>query len=128
MGTDRSTIGFEASGDLAEEFETYKDERGYDTKSDAARDIFKIGLREANGPLLYRAKDTAIDAAYHLLLVAAVIAIAGITTDLLATADAFEVAAVIATVAVGSLALVELARTVTGRTELAAGLRERWSL
>lgn len=123
MGTEKQTIGFRADEDLRSQVEAYKEANGFDEKSDAVRELMEVGLREAQGPLLYRAKEYSIDAAYHLVLLAVVIMVSGLTTELLPPAGALQIGIVLIVVAVCFVAIVEFARTLTGRNEIAAAFR-----
>jgi hypothetical protein len=73
--------------------------------------------------MLHRIHERAVDAAYHLLLVAAVTIVVGLTTTALSTPHGVQIALVILALAVGPLALIELARVVRGQSVVGVALR-----
>lgn len=77
--------------------------------AEAADRVARIGLREVNGPVGHVIRERAIDAAYHLTLVAVVVLVAGVTTGLMRTGRALAVGLVIVCVGVAPVAAVESA-------------------
>lgn len=106
------TISTAASDDLRERIQAYQDRRGLDYQSEAIRELLETGLEESS-PILSRIKTRAIDALYHLTLVAAVLAITSLTTELLTVPTGLQVGAIMIAIGVAGVAAVELIRVVS---------------
>jgi len=117
MGTSPLTLRVEE--ETREEVEEYQARMDYETLAAAGDDLVRMGLREAKGPLTNRLRDMALDAAFHLALVAVVVIIVGGATSALAPGDAMRIALVTLTVAVAPPAAVELLRLARGQSDLA---------
>jgi hypothetical protein len=76
---------------------------------EAADRVARIGLREVSGPVSCVIRERAIDAAYHLTLIAVVVALAGVTTGLMTTGRGMAVALVIMSVGAAPVAAIESA-------------------
>lgn len=109
--------------ELVNGVEAYQEQIGADDRSDAHREILRIGLREAQGPVAHDIRDMALDAAYHLALVAVVVLIAGHMTTVLTPAHATAIAVVTLSVAAAPVAIVEMVRAARGQSEIGEALR-----
>lgn len=108
-----------------DKIEQYQEQMGYEHRSDAVEELIDIGLRESGNPILYRAKDQALEAAYYFCLVAIVTVVAGFTTSTLTPAHGMQVAFVLVCVAIAPPSVIELVRVATGRSEIGGRLRSK---
>lgn len=115
-GNDR--LYFRADDDLRDRVGRHQAKFGLDNQSEATRHLVEIGLRESKTPVLYRLKDQSIEWAGYLGLAAMVVVAAGFTTTVLTPVHSLQVALVLIAMALGLVAIVELARTARGQSEL----------
>jgi len=92
-----------------EAIDEWADETGR-SRSQAIDRLCEVGLREVRGPLLYRVRRKAMDAALYLCMTAATLIALGGVTRLLAMGQAVTVGTVIVAMAMVPLALLELAK------------------
>lgn len=118
MAKGKKTVGFKADGSQQEDIEQYKTRNGLGSTSEALEDLVEMGLREARGPILYRIKQQAIDAAFYLGLVALVTIIIGFTTSNLTPGNAIEIALVMVAIGMMPIAILELVRYGRGQSTL----------
>lgn len=118
MGTGKKPLGTRVDPETKEKVEQYKANTDASSLSEAAEEIVEVGLREVRGPLTHRLRDIALDAAYHLALVAVVVLIAGWATTILTPGHAMAIAIVTLGVAVAPPAAVELLRLVRGQSDM----------
>jgi len=116
MATEGRTLSFRADGDTAEAVEEYREQSDHDTLSDAQQELVRVGLKEIQSPLLYRARERTLDASWHLTLTGIVVAAVGGATNILSAGRGLTLALVLVTTAVGAVAAVELLRSVRGQT------------
>lgn len=119
MAARKQTMSFRADEDLKERVQAYQERRDHDQKSEALEELARIGLREAQSPMLYRAKDRAVEGAWHMALLAVVVTVAGVATAVLSAPHAIMVAAVLLAVGASLIASVELLRFLNGQGSLA---------
>lgn len=120
MATGRKEpLGTRVEPELKEQVEEYQQQSDAASLSEATREIVVLGLREKQGPVTHRLRDMALDAAFHLALVAVVVVIVGGATSALAPGDAMRIALVTLSVAVAPPAAVELLRLARGQSDLA---------
>jgi len=118
MGTGDKTLGFRPDSELREEIEDFKSRRDIDKTSQALEELVEVGVRETRGPILYRIKEQAIDAAFYLTLVAVVTVVIGFTTTALERGNSIEIAFVILAIGMMPIAIIELVRFGRGQSAL----------
>jgi hypothetical protein len=114
VSTEKETLSTRVPPDAKRDVERWGERRGYDSLSQATGELVKVGLRESEQPLLYRAKDLSIEAAWYLAIGSVIALLLGFTTSGLTPADSVRVAAVFLSVAAAGIAGVELVRYATG--------------
>jgi len=122
---EKQTLSAKVDTEHAEAVDELQERRGYETRSAAVRDVVRAGLREEQGPLPGRARELALDGAYHLTLVAVTVVVVGFATAWLPPARATAIALVLETVAVAPLAAIETFRLAAGQSTLAELLEVR---
>lgn len=115
---DKETLSTRVPKAKKQAVQRWGDRRGYDSLSEATGELIDLGLIESEEPLLYRAKDLSIEAAWYLALGAVIVTILGFTTSGLTPADGIRVAAVFVSVGAAGIAGVELLRYFTGNSQL----------
>lgn len=124
MGTkEQRPLSARVPAETRNKVEQYKDNREFDSRSDAVEDLINVGLRERQAPLVSRVRERAFDTAYHLPLVAVVTVVTGWMTTALTPAHSLQIAVVLLVIGVAPLATVELWRAGAGQSELGARLR-----
>lgn len=118
MGTGDKTLGFRPDPELRSDIEDYKSRKGIDSTSEALEELVEVGVRETSGPILYRLKEQAVDAAFYLALVAIVTIVIGVTTTTLATGSAIQIALVMLAIGMMPIAIVEVVRYGRGQSVL----------
>jgi len=118
-------LGVRIEDEYHDRIEELQQQRGYDDRSEAVRDVMKAGLREEQGPLPGRAQELALDGAYHLTLVAVTVVVIGFATGWLPAARGTAIALVLETVAVAPLAAIEAFRLAAGQSSLTELLEGR---
>jgi len=121
----KQTLSAKVDSEHAEAVDELQERRGYDTRSDAMRDVVRAGLREEQGLLPGRARELALDGAYHLTLVAVTLIVIGFATGWLPAARGTEIALALETVAVAPLAAIETFRLAAGQSSLTEVLEGR---
>jgi hypothetical protein len=122
---EKQTLSAKVDREYADAIDELQERRDYDYRSDAVRDVVRAGLREERGPFPGRARQLALDGAYHLTLVAVTVIVIGFATGLLPAARATAIALALETVAVAPLAAVETVRALTGQSALGDALEVR---
>lgn len=123
MAAGDTTLGFQADEDVVEDVEEFQDRHGFDSRSDAHRELTKIGLREVRSPIVYRIRQRAFDAGYYLTLVAAVIGVVGMVSDAIGPTRGVQIGLVILSIAVAPIAIIECIRAVRGQSQLGYAFR-----
>jgi len=118
-------LGVRIEDEYHDRIEELQQQRGYDDRSEAVRDVMKAGLREEQGLLPGRARELALDGAYHLTLVSVTVIVIGFATGWLPAARGTEIALVLETVAVAPLAAIETFRLAAGQSSLTEVLEGR---
>lgn len=126
MATGESIAGW-VDADTKREAERFMEINDYDSMSEAAGDLIKIGLRESSNPLIFRVKDRVVDWVSLLGIAAVIVFLAGASTNVIALVDAAKLSVSMVSVAVVLLGAFELARLVMGMNELGSALRDVFS-
>lgn len=104
--------------------EEFRDQFDLSDDSEAIKEMVRTAHRETQSPLLYHIKARGADAAFYMVLAAAVSIVIGHTTTALRPLESVHIAIVFMAVGLAALALIELLRTVTGQSAIGARLRE----
>lgn len=123
MATDRDIVSFDADG-LKPDIDRFQTREGYDNRTDACRELIRVGLRETRSPIMYRLKNEVINWAGWLGVTAIIVVISGLTTPVLHPIHALMVAGIMCLVALSMLAFVELLRLYQGNSDLDRVLQE----
>ncbi len=116
MASKDDRIWFRASDDLAERIGDHESQHpDLDSQSAAVRDLVETGLEHESSPV-GTLRPYILDAAVHLILVAAAVVVAGAGTDILADVYALQIGGVLVAVAGGVIAAFELAHRLTTTT------------
>lgn len=115
---DKETLSTRVTEARKSDVEKWGERRGYDSLSKATGELVDVGLRESEQPLLYRAKDLSIEAAWYLALGGVISVLLGFATTGFTPADGVRVAAVFLSVGASLIAGVELIRYLTGHSYL----------
>jgi len=115
---DKETLSTQVPKARKRDVERYQRQHGHDSLSKAAEELISVGLRESSSPLLYRAKDLSIEAAWYLSIGGIIAILLGFTTSGFTPADGVRIAAVFISVGASLIAGVELVRYVTGNSAI----------
>lgn len=113
----KDTLAARVSGEKADRVDEFREERGYDTISDALEELINIGLRESD-PFLSRVKDLALEAAWYFSLTSVVIMVVGYLTTLVEPGQSLVIGFTLLTVAIAPISIIESIRIVKGRSEI----------
>jgi len=100
--------------DLHDRVEGYREERGFEYKSDAVKELLRVGLRESRSPLLRRFRERAIVIGEMLAVFALMFLAASIVIATIPFSEGLLMAVVLLLFAVAIPSAVELARVVRG--------------
>lgn len=124
MGTkEREPLATRVDADVKEQVEQIVEDSDASNVSEAAEEIVTVGLREVQGPISHQLRNMALDAAYHLALVAAVTVVVGVMTTALAPGHAMAIALVTLTIGAAPLAAIEVVRWIRGQSDLSEMFR-----
>lgn len=124
MAGNGDRLYFRADEQTRADVEAHMARNGFDSLSDATRDLVETGLRESNGPILHTWRESTSQVALHFALIAISVLVLGFATDIATVSAAIQVAIVFAVVGIGLIGFVEFARVVKGQNELGSQIRE----
>lgn len=124
MAQRSSPLSFRPDEDVVEAIETYQAREGIESRTEAVQEMIRVGARETRYPLLHRLKDHVTTWAGWLGVAAIVVMLAGVTLPFLLPVHAVVMAMTLIGCAFGLVGVYELARVVTGQSELGARVRE----
>lgn len=110
--------------DLHEQVEGYRQRRGFEHRSDAVKELLRVGLRERQSPVLSRFRERAIVIGEFLATFALVFLAGGVITSAYPIWQGLLMAIVLVLFAVAIPGAVELARVLNGQSELGQMVRE----
>lgn len=110
--------------DYIEQIDGFEDRHDdIDNRSEAARRLIDIGLRESQSPLLYRFKDWASNMVFSFILGAVVSLAIGYGTAVMPPDDGIRLAILMLAFALALLGVLEVSRAITGQSHLGAVVR-----
>lgn len=110
--------------DLHDRVEEYRTGRGLEHRSDAVKELLRVGLRETQSPLLTRFRERAIVIGEMLATFALVFLAGSIVTSAFPVSQGLLMAVVLLLFSVAIPGAVELARFLRGQSELGEMARE----
>jgi uncharacterized membrane protein YfcA len=116
--SDKETLSTRVTNSRKQDVQRWGERRGYDSLSQATGELVAVGLRESEQPLLYRAKDLSIEAAWYLAIGGVIAILLGFTTSGLTPADGVRVAAVFVSVGASLIASIEFLRYLSGSSSI----------
>lgn len=121
---DTKTIGanVKRGGTLHTEFERYAEK--CDSRSAAVKELLRVGIREKQNPLVYRLKDSVINWAGQLGVIAVFVFTLGSVTPFVSFGNGVLVAFSLVIAALLLMATFEVLRFATGSNEVGQRLRE----
>jgi hypothetical protein len=116
------TYGFRADEELSQEIEAYA--ARHDNATEALKRLVRVGLREERNPLLSRWREQVINWAGMLSVFAVVFLAGGLVAPGVTPRTGYLMSIVLVTLAGGMVALIEVARVVTGQSAIGQSIRE----
>lgn len=107
---------------LSSDVEEFVARGGYESRNQALEDLIRTGLRESKYPILTRLRERVIHYSAMLCVFALVFIAGGVVTEPIHFANALLMAIVLVAMAVGLIAVVELARLIRGTSELGSAV------
>lgn len=111
-------ILFRVDDSMKVDIEAHRVRNGYESTSEATRDLVEVGLRESKGPVLYHLRESANTAAFVLACGAISVLILGVTTDIFDVWNSMVIGAVFLIVGGSLVATIEVMRTINSQNEL----------
>jgi hypothetical protein len=116
------SVKVDKGGPLHTEVERYAEQ--CESKSAALKDLLRVGIREKHNPLVYRFKDSVINWAGQLGVIAVFVFVLGSVTPFVAFGNAVLVAFALVIAALLLMAMFEVIRFLTGSNEVGQRIRE----